>query len=114
MGRNTNSCVDEMLPDLQIRVVLAQTAPEARGYYAKFLRRGTATVGPRQLSTLLALANSSLKGAVSIASSFASLHRKQLLPLAAAILAGALHLPKAAQPLSLPSVFEEEQESNVH
>jgi hypothetical protein len=106
-----------MLPDLQIKLVLAQTAPEARGYYAGFMRRDTATVGPRQLSTLLAIAastNSSLKGAASIASSFTSLHRKQLLPLAAAILAGALHLPKAAQPLSPPSVFEEEQESNVH
>jgi hypothetical protein len=69
------------------------------------------------LITLFALAAStsgSRKGAVTVASFFTSLHKKQLLPLAADILAGALRLPKAAQPLCPPSVFEEEQESNVH
>jgi hypothetical protein len=115
--KNTNSCVDEMLPDLQIRLVLAQAAPEARGYYARFLRRGATMVGPRHVGALLALAASTSgarKGAVTIAPSFTSLHRKQLLLLAADTLAVALRLPKAAQPLFPPSVFEEEQESNVH
>jgi hypothetical protein len=100
-----------MLPDLQITLVSAQAAPEARGYYARFLRRGATTVGPRPVSTLLAFAASTSgarKGAVTIAPSFTSLHRKQLLPLAADMLAAALRLLKAAQPLFPPSVFEEE------
>ena len=32
---NTNSCVDETLADLQTNQVLAQTAPEVRGYQAR-------------------------------------------------------------------------------
>jgi hypothetical protein len=47
-------CVDETLPDLQIKLVLAQTAPEARGNYEIFLRRDTATVDSRRGGASLA------------------------------------------------------------
>jgi hypothetical protein len=103
-------CVDETLPDLQIKLVLAQTAPEARGNYEIFLRRDTATVDSRR-------GGASLAFCIDERRAYGRCDHRIILPLSAessfdasgsAILAGALRLQKATQCPSPPLVFEEE------
>jgi hypothetical protein len=46
-AQHTDLCVDEALFDLQIKLVFAQAAPEARGYHAKLWCRYVSTAHAR-------------------------------------------------------------------